>query len=254
MNKKEQFEAFLAAVLPEITDEAQRKAVEEALRADAVVTKGADFVLRQNDYSKQSDALRAQSEKLAADRKALEEWYAESAPVVDKAVKDAKDAQAALAAYEAKYGKLDGAPPVSPEDITKRLAEELDKRDRAAFAVMDTLSDIKLEHAQRFKGERLDTNEILKVASERGLPLAEAYKSWIAPREKELHDKDVEDRIRKAREEGEAAALSKHNLPVAPATPGPSIFNMPTEGVIRNDFERQAAAAKNFVAALAKQT
>jgi hypothetical protein len=257
MSKKEQFEAFLAAVLPAVPED-KRAAVEEALRAESVSNIGGDFVLRQNDYSKRQDELRREADRLAADRQKWEEWYTQAAPEAQRLAAEAESATATLKAYEARYGKLEnpGGPPaqtLDPAAMLKLMQEELDKRDRYGFAVMNTLSDIKLEHASKFKGERLNVDDVLKIAQERGLPLAEAYKSFVAPREEEMKAKEVEDRIKRAREEGATEALSKHNLPTAPSSPSPSIFNLPTEGVIRNEFDRQRTAAANFVAALNQQ-
>lgn len=257
MDKKAQFEAFLAAILPSVPED-KRASVEEALRADDVIKTGGDFVLRQNDYSREQDRLRKEAEALETKRKEWTGWFEQASAEATRIASEHEKAQATLKAYEAQYGPLTDATGKrvtadKPADMMKFITEELDKRDRAGFVVMDVLSDIKLEHFQQFK-EKLNTEDVLKIAHEKGVPLQTAYQDLIAPRVTERREKEIEERIAKAKSEGAAEALSKHHLPVAPSTPAASIFNPPADGVVHNDYERQSRAAANFTAAIAKAT
>jgi hypothetical protein len=115
---------------------------------------------------------------------------------------------------------------------------------------LDILSDLKYDHRDSFK-ERLDTDALIKFATEKGLPLETAYKEWVAPRVAERESESRKQDIKDAEERGAREALSKHRLPTAPISSGPSIFSIPKDTpVVSNEFERQVAFRDNFVAGI----
>lgn len=208
------YEAFLADL------KAINPAVEEILKDDKVAGKLKEGVLARAEFSSQMDALKAEKEQFSnevAEAKTKinewQKWYGDATAEYAAAVNEVKR-------YREEFGDLEnGRKPkgMSQEEFEQRLQSEFKTRETAYLKFMDDLSDLKLEHKDRFK-ERLDTNEVYKIAGEKNLPLDVAYKVYIADREDALRTADVEERIKKAREEGAQEALRTHNLPTVPSS------------------------------------
>lgn len=214
-NKDAAFDSFLAdlkAINPQI---------EEILKDERVSTKLRTGVLAQSDYSSKMDELRQERENLNAylqeQKKNVEgwkNWY-------DGATREVADMQTKLQTYEAEYGSLDGTNRrsyVAPEDVDKKMAEEFQRRETAYIKFMDDLSDLKLEHRDRFK-EKLDTQAVLAISAERKLPLDVAYEIHVADKREALRQSEFEEKLKAARLEGAQEALSKHKLPMLDSTP-----------------------------------
>lgn len=210
------YQAFLAdlkTIAPE---------VEEVIAKNEKATaKLKESVLARSDYNAQSDALRKEREDmqtfLQTERQKIEgwtKWYADTSGEYAATVDELKK-------YRDEFGDLTDAGQrreaarhgMSKEEFESKLSEEITKRDTAAIKFVDDLTDLKIEHRQRF-GERLNTEEVFKIAGEKQLPLDVAYDVYIADRVEDLRKKDFDDAVKKAREEGAAEALAKHNLPV----------------------------------------
>lgn len=202
------FEAFLADVLTHVPED-RRSAVEEALAGDArsELEKG---YRRQSDYSREMDRLRQREQDLDAtlseanERVAgWQEWYNSASQEYDD-MKRRVD----LTAIE------DDLPAHPQQGLTREeLAQELAARDRMAIAFADVLTDIKMEHKERFH-EKLDAQKLTEFALKRQLPIDAAYREFVAPKEEDLRKKELEKQLAAARDEGAREALTKHRLPV----------------------------------------
>lgn len=167
---------FLAEVLDKIADpdkRAQAKALLDDPTMDGVVDFMGDGTLRQSDYSKAMNDLKAKEAENDTFRTSLDGWYAER--------------QAALAEYD-RIKASGGHPPVTPPvvppvvpDLPKNLLtrEDLDKTldqvERGAVSFFSQLNALSLTHYQQF-GEILDTDTLLKDKRLSSLGLEGVYK------------------------------------------------------------------------------
>lgn len=204
--------AELVAIKPELKD---------LLEDEKVSAKLKDGVLARADYSSSMDELKASrlqmEQYLAQEKQKIEgwqKWYGETSQTFATTAEE-------LQRYKDEFGDLSPEGQrrearkmgMTPEEVQKTLAEEIGKRETAFLKFADDLTDIKIEHRERFK-ERLDTDAVYGIAAKEGLSLQNAYKMHIADRVEELQKKDLAEQLRAAREEGAKEALSKHNIPV----------------------------------------
>lgn len=208
MASKNSFEAFLADVLSHVPQD-RRAAVEEALAGDAAAELEKGY-RRQSDYSREMDRIRQREQELDATLSEANERVAGWQDWYNTASQEYEDMKRQVA-MSTPDDDLTAHP--STGLSKEELQAELAARDRMAIAYADVLTDIKIEHKERFH-EKLDTNKVTEYALKRGLPLDAAYREFIAPREKEIMKKEQEEMLAKAREEGAREALTKHRLPI----------------------------------------
>jgi hypothetical protein len=241
MAKKDAYQEFLNDLIAAVP-EGQRATVEEAMKAEAVNSKLKEGVLARSDYSRSMDALRTEREALANEvteaRSRIDgwsQWY-------ESATRDYAQMQQRVSELEA-GGDPTGPVTLPPNVLTReQVTEELANRDRLAIAFADTLTDLKLDHRERFK-EKLNTNELIQFATKRGLPLDAAYREFTADRVKEQQEADMEARLKTAREEGAREYATSHRLPIASTNMEPHVLDN-TNKVPQNPRDRiQAAAA-----------
>lgn len=213
---KDAYEQFLAEVLQGVPDD-QKAAIEGTLKNEQLAPKIRERVLARSDYSRNMDSLKAEKERFSAEvaeaRTKIagwQNWYGQTSQEFETVRRQNE-------AYKSQFGELDGDGERRPvgitqEQIDQRLRQEFDKRDASAIAFADVLTEIKLEHRDNFK-EKLDTNALVKYATERGLPLDTAYREFVAPRMEERREAEVAERIAAAKAEGRKEALSEHKLP-----------------------------------------
>lgn len=227
--------------------------IEEVLKDEKVSAKLREGVMARADYSQSKDELRAQQEQFAAEveqaRQKIEgwqKWYGETSTQV--ATMHEK-----LNQYETLYGEIEDsgdkrraarALGISKEDVDSLLETKMNQRDLAALKFADDLTDIKLDYMTRFK-EKLDTQEVFKIAGERGTDLNTAYNLHIAERIEEVRNKDFEERIKKERAEAVSEYASQHNLPVVPNT-SDMVHVLDAKDVPNTPRERTAAALAAF--------
>lgn len=236
---KAAYDEFLADVIGAIPED-QREAIEGVLTSDAVVGKAANRVIQQAEFSRQMDALRAKETEIAEKIKGYEDWYADASGQY-ATLKEERDA------YAEAYGALDPnerpKTPASAGIDEKKLAEELARRDQLAIQFADVLTDLKWDHRQNFN-EALNTRELIKFCTEKGLPIEVGYQSFIADRVEAKRKTEFEEKLKAAREEGAREALTRHNLPI---TPAPSEAHVLDRADIKTDpSERVRAAVESF--------
>lgn len=250
-DKRTAYLAYVDELLATVPED-KRDTFRAAYTDEAVIDKNADAHFRQSDYSRHMDAVaqreREAEEFIASQRKTVEDWrtYAEDA------MTRASQTDEALKRYEAVYGKIDPATPPSAlkrEDIEALMESKLGGArkglDEWLVQSVDALTDLKIEHRDRFK-EKLDTTELSKFAKERGYTtLDAAYTAFVAPKVDEAREADfklkMDEAVKQAREEGRKAAVTErfpgaggsHNI--APV--------VPKDAVVRNSEDRVARAA-----------
>ena len=228
-------EQFLADVLKNVPED-KKQVVEEALGMEAVSKELGEGYSRQSDYSRKMDELRtardqAQQEivqqqgAVDAERARYTEWY-------EGANKDYTTAVDQLNAYKEEYGDLEAGEGKEPtvasvpsnaltrDEHERILAEQFDRHDRQAIQFADILTDLKLEHNQRFS-EKLDTARLFDHVSKSGLPIQAAYQDLISERVQKAQEEKVQEQIKQAREEGVMEGRSQSQLPVRPDSSGP---------------------------------
>ena len=228
-------EQFLADVLKNVPED-KKQVVEEALGMEAVSKELGEGYSRQSDYSRKMDELRtardqAQQEIVQqqgvvdAERARYTEWY-------EGANKDYTTAVDQLNAYKEEYGDLEAGEGKEPtvasvpsnaltrDEHERILAEQFDRHDRQAIQFADILTDLKLEHNQRFS-EKLDTARLFDHVGKSGLPIQAAYQDLISERVQKAQEEKVQEQIKQAREEGVMEGRSQSQLPVRPDSSGP---------------------------------
>lgn len=254
-NKESAFDTFLTGVLSNVPVE-QRDAMEATLRGSAVADAVTPLIMTRSDYSRSKDAVDQQQAELAREKAEWQRWYQETSVQAAALGSEKAELEAQVRRFEAAYGPLsDGeravASRMDPKELEQALLQrvqaEITQHDMASFKVMDLLSDLKMDHRDTFK-ERLDTDALVKFATEQGLPLKAAYDQFVAPRVAERNEKAHEDALAKARADGAADALSKHRLPAAPVSTGPNIFSTSPTDAAPTEFERQLRFRDSFVA------
>ena len=251
-DKDAAYNEFLADIRSIVGDDKWAGIEESLIKNDKASAKLLEGVLARSEFSSQMDALKAERESFAGevaearDRIAgWTKWY--GGVLAENAAKEDK-----LRAYASAYGDLDVDDKTkvahqagySKEEFEKRLAEELQQRDIANLKFADDLTDIKMDFRDRFK-DRLDTTAVFKIAGERGIPLDAAYNLYIADRVEGQRKAEFDSAVEKARKEGAAEALAKHNLPVVPSVPT-HVHTLDVKDVPANRTDRIAAAVANF--------
>ncbi len=212
--KEEIHAAFVAELLNEVPEDL-RASVRASLENSKTLKDG---VLRQSDYSRAQDELRAQREKVQG-------VYDEAVTKIDdwkkyteEVAQDAAKAKESLAKYEAKFGPVDAAlagdvatGSYSKADLDRILAERGAALFNSSVDANDRLLDLKMKHQHDF-GESIATKDLLKLANEKGVSVEIAYDILTAPKVAAKRDSEFKAAIEAAREEGRRDAGSG-NLP-----------------------------------------
>jgi hypothetical protein len=240
----EQFLADLKAINPQF---------EELLKDEKASTKLREGVLARQDYSSSMDALRKEREDmegfLTQERQKIEGWTNWYRDVTS----DVTKMQQELTAYRDEYGELtrEGKHAarqqgISQEEFKKVLEGEFQQREVATMKFLDDLTELKIEHRERFK-ERLNTADVFKVAAEKNLPLDLAYQVYTADKVEAERKNRYDEDMKKAREEGAAEALAKHNLPMVPSTSDIRPHSIDSQDAPKDSRARVSAAVAAFV-------
>lgn len=216
-------------------------------------TKLKESVLARSEMSRQMDALTAEKTQmndfLAQEKKKIEDWskwYGDT-------TKEVADMSTELKQYRDIYGQLDNAGKervaaqvgISKDEFEKTLNSRLQERDLGALKFVDDLTDLKIEHRDRFK-EKLDTSAVYKVAGENNVPLGVAYNIYIADRVQKLQETEVAERIAQARKDAVSEYVTEHKLPVLSSN-NDYIHSLDVKKPLTNREERISAAVADFM-------
>jgi hypothetical protein len=199
-----------------------------ALASNEKVSPKIQAVLKtaQDDYNAQVGRVRALDEEVAKQKAAsgdiqgrYHSWWTDTLiPELRKRGFEVTDKGEVSFTPKNGNGAGDGMDPdmskfMTREDFVKASQEQ---SSRFGVAMQDGLA-IATSHVMKFK-EPLDTRALDKFCEGKQFPSLEAaYNEYVRPRVEEQQKTQLEAQLKQAREEGAKDALSRHNLPVAPA-------------------------------------
>ena len=183
----------------------------------------------------------------AAEKKAkqlTDEWYPTANAQYQQAMKELAEAKAALA--NAGYQE----PPAF--DASKYLTvDQLEKmnqeRDARYAGVIKAATRLASRHAAKY-GEELDVDEVERIAVEKKLPIDQAYKEWIAPREQKAQEERHKKEIEAAKAEAVRDYASQHRLPVDPKPVEVAPIHRSKAAEVPKDIDAELLAAWNGAA------
>lgn len=201
-----------------------------------------EFGMMRSDYSSKQDELSRSKQQLEEEKARWQNWYEKEAkPYVAKA-------RARLEQYEQTFGPIEqitetGDPNVmrtaSGDFVSREQVEELLRANTTGMAgavsqFVKGVTSASIQHFKRF-GEELNTDELEQFMQEKGIgDVTVGYKEYIQPKLEELREKELEQKIKDAREEAVREFRSKNHFPDNPqaATTKIPIFEVadPSEG------------------------
>jgi len=224
------------AILTALDDENVSNALNEDLLAPR---------LRQDDYSRNMDILKADKEKWTGFYQNLLQWKAEN-----------EQGLAALAAArtngndpnnngDPNHGQQTVLTVEALSALDKKYDERMKSQEQNFLSLLEGAGDITSDYVVRFK-EKPDLAAIKKIAIDKQMSLKQAYDDYIAPRVQAMQTADFDAKLKAAREEGAKDALSKQGLPGITAPRdfhplldrGVSDQNIPDKGPARDRWIR----------------
>ena len=249
MARTSDFDKFLAEVT-ETIPEGRREAFKEMMNDEGVAKAVKERVMARSDYSRSKDDLDSKTKEfqdyVAGETKKIEQWY----DWYGTATKEVAALKTQNEAYKSTFGELDGTNSNKPkymtrEDYEKSFVADMRERDAAAIKFADVLTDLKLDYHQEF-GKRLNTDAVLKLAQEKGLPMQAAFNEYVAKDREDKRNADFETKLAAAKAEGRKEALSEHKLPMQSGSPQPHVLDLQKD-VARTSPDRVAAAVADWM-------
>lgn len=215
------------------------KPLSEVLDNEGFVKTLGERALAKDDYSRNMDQLAQEKKRVTDYYNSLLKTTTDNQAVVDQV-------NAELARYRAAYPDL-GTDPNAPKKVEVAPVDAITKAqfDQTVNQIPILLAEsqrIAFDYFQKF-GEPLPMDQVLKINSETGLPLAAAYDKFIAPKVAEKTAKDYEAKIAAAKAEGAAEYARTHQMPIdsKPADPH-FLFDRPaTDAELKTDHSRVTA-------------
>src|SRR5882724_2823371 len=184
--------------------------ISKALNSDVIAPR-----LRQEDYSRNQDALKAEKDKAA---KEWQEYYQKELTRVanDKKVLDQYAAR--VQAYEQQYGSIDDGKVITQQVQSDFLKKEdvdkmLQQQGNQMLTILEWVGQKPIQHYKTF-GEPLDVSAVKKIAMEKGVSLDQAYAEYSSPMAEARQKAEVEKRVADAKAEGAREFASTHKLPI----------------------------------------
>lgn len=227
--------------------------IEEIISDDKVTSRLREGVLARAEFSSSMDALRKEREEmqsyLAEERRKIEDWQKWYGDTSQQFAREREE----LEAYRDEYGELTDAGKrreaakhgMTKEEFEAEMRNQMQQLATANLKFVEDLVDIKIKHRDDWK-ESLNTDELYKIAGEKNLPLGVAYDVMVADKVKERAEKDLEAKLKAAREEGAREFASKHNLPQVTST-NDVVHVLDATDVGKTASDRVAAATRAFL-------
>jgi hypothetical protein len=221
-SSEETFKSWLADFLGELPED-DRKVVEAKITANEKATsKLKDGVLARSEFSSKMDEGRAELDAARAKFDAetaearnriagWEGWYA-------KTTEEKTALAAKVAEFEKTYGPLEGGSrKVDVTAITEaQVTEAVNKALGGAIKFNVDLNAVSTKHALDFR-EPLDSQAVLDIATKQNLDVRSAYGVFIADRLEERRKTELDERIKKEREDAIAQDRAVRGFPSVPA-------------------------------------
>ncbi len=204
-----------------VSDDATKQAVSSFFSNETVAKQLGNDILRQQDYSRQSDETRATRVKAEQEYAALLSWKASEQKKIDDFWATYNDAGNGNDRQQVVHQ-------VQSDVMTKtEYAAEQAKRDQQFVSLLKDGMNLASRHTVEFK-EALDTEALAKIAAEQNLTLRQAYDAMVAPRRAEQSAEQRKIELANAREEGARDFATTHKIPIDTRTRETSmIFNQP---------------------------
>lgn len=238
-------EWFEKEFLPSVSED-KRDAVKAALLENEVAKNSflrqADYTKKTTELSKERQQLEASARDTAARLQKWNDWWANAKPTLEAQQQKAKQADELArkaAAYEAQlreYGLLEDHPTQTPgtprsRPVSDDYASELEalKRqvgaiDTGALNYSTTMANLAYRAAK--DGFDFDANTILEYSRQNGVSPVQAYEAITYPARQALWEKQYNEEIEKAKEEGKREVLSKMPLPDRLRAPEPGSLDL----------------------------
>lgn len=175
---------------------------------------------RHEDYSREMDQMRTEKQR-------LRDWYEKEELPKYQSYQQGLDK---LAKYREVYGDIDedqglnipqangngnrrSAAGMTKEEVDRYIEDKLRLRDGAYVGLTKTAMKISADYMKRFN-DLLDVDAVEKIALDKGLPLDQAYKEFIAPKEQAAMEARHKEEIEKAKAEAVRDYQSRMHLPV----------------------------------------
>lgn len=204
---------------------------------------------RHEEYSRDLDALRTEKERLATwyEKEEMPKYrkYTESLEELDRYRKAGGASDDQGLNNGGAGGGAGGRGGGASTGLTKQEVEDmLRQRDAAYVGLTKTAVRISADYTRRFN-ETLDVDAVEKLALEKGLPLDQAYTSYIAPKEQVAMEARHAAAIEAAKVEAVRDYQSKNHIPVdtKPKEAHPYFDRAsPKEGASELDADRNSQA------------
>jgi hypothetical protein len=187
----------------------------KAVENDKFATALAASVSRQEDYSRNMDALRKDRESFETDRTSWKDWYAQATAREAEIAAELEDLRKKAHAGGSGGGGGNGDKVgMTREDLDKILAGERGNM----ISVIKAMGTIASRHAAEFH-EALDVTAVEKIALEKRITVEQAYEDYVAPRIQTRKDEEFAAKLKAAHDDGVKEGLSKVGLPDDSAAP-----------------------------------
>jgi hypothetical protein len=186
-------------------DDESKAGLKKALGNPKFVEELGKGVKRQEDYSRNMDEARTLKQQTEAQIVQWREWY--NTAVTNDAARETE-----LQELRAAKGGVTTASTTTTTPAAGFTRKEIEEREGRTIQIIKQGMKLASRHASKFH-EELDTDALERIAVDKGLSLEQAYEEYVRPRVEEASKKDVDEKIRIAREEGLKEGLSKRDLP-----------------------------------------
>lgn len=234
--------------------------------------RGEDYYRRLNEHNeevkefeKREADFQAAQAKFGNDQRALYDWYEQAKPVNARLQQEKADLTARLVAAQEELKNL------GLEDEAKRIgvlrAETRGVQDSAEMAevqkqlrliqnglpgLLTQVSDVTLQIAKN--GWNVTPQAVIDYSAKNGVDLNTAFSKLTEGERSERSNKEFEDKLKAAKEEGRREALAGKSAPDFHRPSGPSIVDSLRDQDLTDPGKRRAAILKEFIAMDTSQT
>jgi hypothetical protein len=205
--KKEAGAAYLQKILG-LLPEADRAAVAEKFKDEKIAEAAGEEILLRDDYSRQSDELKAHEGKVVAYHQTLQAWYEEQREALNKGTAALEQLEKLQANPQPKPGDappaFDAAKFLGKDEAAKLLNQAVSESAASIAQYNAYLSTLASQHLHDF-GEPLDVLALDQLAREEGKRVDVVY----ADQTKEKREAKAQERAKKAEEALEAKIRAK---------------------------------------------
>jgi len=248
-----------------LSDE-QTQAMETLLANDDIAKNIGNSVLRQSDYSRQSDELKSQREEAKTAVAEAERLKAEATEFVtkqrdrdhnnltlhDQLVEDLAEANKRITEGDGETVKRRVEAPVVDEEPEKKYLSIEDyraleaERDQNAITYSNTVIQLANKHRDVFD-KAFDPEPVVKLATEKGMTLVQAYDEMYSEEYAAKDEEKIQARIDVAVQEATIDLRSKNDFPEVETGPARvQGLNQAEEDKLKTEDDRAAAALQGL--------